>query len=438
MYRSVFAHLVLGIALLLGGLAASSAAAAATSAIPRHVVVIVQENRTVDNLFLGYPGADTQAWGWNSHHHRVPLVPISLASRYDVGHNHKSFVVEFNNGAMNGWDLVSLDCDHGPRLCNATAYGYVPRSETLPYWQLADQFALADHVLQPNEGPSFPAHQYLIAGQAGRPMSFSENPTRRTGGCDVKGTRVKQIDLRLPYPGVEGEGIFPCKNYRTIFDLLDRTHHTWRYYTPSRDSIWAAPIAVRHLYDSISLKNVVFPETKVLRDIKTHQLPDVSYVIPRGKFSDHASRSTTGGPDWVGTIANAIGTDPYYWSNTAILITWDDWGGWFDHYPASHPNSIPNDDYEYGFRVPLIVVSPYVRRPHYVSHAARNATSILRFIEFVYGLPSLDQLDATTDDLHDMFNFNAPLPLPYHPVDAGRFTSDYFLSLPPDETPVDE
>jgi phospholipase C len=404
--------------------------------LPQHIVVIVQENRTVDNLFLGYPGADTQSWGLNSKNKRVSLVPVSLAANYDVWHTHNSFVTEFNNGAMNGWDLVPIDCKD-PKPCAQTPYAYVPRSESKPYWQLASQFAFADHVLQPNEGASFPAHQYLIAGQSGTPMAISENPRPHTGGCDVPGAKVATIDLREPYPGAENDVAFPCENYPTIFDLLQSAGRSWRYYTPTFDNIWAAPIGVYHIFESDTMiRGVITPETQVLKDIKKHRLADVSFVVPRQQFSDHPFGSSKG-PDWVGAVADQIGTDPYYWGNTAILITWDDWGGWYDHYPTKHPRTRPNDPYEYGFRVPLIVVSPYARKAGFVSHVERNATSVLTFIESVYGLPSLGQLDAMTDNLADMFDFSRK-PLPYHAVDSGRFTADYFLSLPPDATPLDK
>jgi len=137
----------------------------------------------------------------------------------------------------------------------------------------------------------------------------------------------------------------------------------------------------------------------VLTDIANGQLAAVSWVVPSGRTSDHPALSDGSGPSWVASIVNAIGNSPY-WSNTVIFITWDDWGGWYDHVAPSVINS-----YEYGFRVPLIVVSPFAK-PGHVSHVTHDFGSILKFIEEVYGLPSLGYADAAADDLSDCFDFN--------------------------------
>jgi phospholipase C len=132
----------------------------------------------------------------------------------------------------------------------------------------------------------------------------------------------------------------------------------------------------------------IVPQTQVLKDIANKDLAQVSWVIPPGQDSDHAAVNDGTGPSWVASIVNAIGNSDY-WSNTAIIITWDDWGGWYDHVP---PPAI-YDQYEYGFRVPLIVVSPYARQ-RYVSHVTHDFGSVLKFIEEAFGLPSLGYADA--------------------------------------------
>ena len=126
----------------------------------------------------------------------------------------------------------------------------------------------------------------------------------------------------------------------------------------------------------------------ILTDIANSQLPAVSWVIPAGKNSDHAGNPiATGGPSWVAAIVNAIGNSSY-WANTAIILTWDDWGGWYDHVP---PPQVINDGtsrgsgYVYGFRVPLIVISSYAK-PGYISHVDHDFGSILRFLEANFGL----------------------------------------------------
>jgi phospholipase C len=125
---------------------------------------------------------------------------------------------------------------------------------------------------------------------------------------------------------------------------------------------------------------------------------------------------------------NAIGASPY-WSNTAIFITWDDWGGWYDHVAPQIYNS-----YEYGFRVPLIVVSPYAKTG-YVSHVTHDFGSILLFIEETFNLPSLGYADARADDLSDCFNLSQ-IPTSFERINA-RYDAEYFLRRVRAPTPPD-
>src|SRR6202008_2964623 len=177
--------------------------------------------------------------------------------------------------------------------------------------------------------------------------------------------------------------------------LLNTKGVTWHYYAPSAGSIWTGPDAIQHICQQQTVngtlsctgpdwtKNVIIPQSQVLVDIANGQLAQVSWIIPNGLSSDHAASNDGSGPSWVASIVNAIGNSPY-WSNTAIIVTWDDWGGWYDHVP---PPSRFNQN-EYGFRVPLIVISPYAK-PGYVSHVVHDFGSILKFVEEIFSLPSL-------------------------------------------------
>jgi phospholipase C len=314
----------------------------------------------------------------------------------------------------------------------------------VPYWTLASHFAFADHVLQTNEGSSFPAHQYLIAGQSGGfdhdHLAMADSPNSATAGCPVAGLIVPTIDMTTSFPSTEANPIFPCLNYNTIFDLLAAKQLTWRYYAPSyqyKYNIWVAPFAVSHIWNTNARYNVVTPETQVLTDIQDHTLANVSYVVPETQYSDHSGNCTLQGPDWVATVVNAVGESKYYWKNTTVLVVWDDWGGWYDHYVPNRPARSPNDPYEYGFRVPLIAISAY-SRPAYVDHTERNYAAILGFIEHVFGLPSLNTRDADTDDLSPMFQFTSLHPLPYVPIDTNGFTPSYFLNHKIDTSPLDD
>jgi phospholipase C len=409
----------------------------------QHVVVIFQENRTPDNLFHGMPGADIANSGTNSSGQTITLTPTSLVTNYDLNHSHASFVAMYDGGKMDGADKISISCAKGAVGCPPanTQFQYVNPSEVQPYFQLAEQYTFGDRMFQTNQGPSFPAHQFIISGTsadtATSNLFAAENPvvpanavaTGEGAGCNAPmGTLVNMIDPT----GVESSKEYPCFEHPTLTDSLDAQAVDWRYYAPSAAglSIWVGPDAIQHIRSGGDWNKVILNQTQVLTDIANNQLPQVTWVIPSGQASDHAASNDGTGPSWVASVVNAIGSSAY-WPRTAIIITWDDWGGWYDHVP---PPSISNS-YEYGFRVPLIVVSPYAKQA-YVSHVTHDFGSVLKFIEEVFKLPSLGYADARSDDLSDCFDLTQ-LPPVFKPVPA-KFTAKHFLNdkrppLPPDD-----
>jgi phospholipase C len=212
-------------------------------------------------------------------------------------------------------------------------------------------------------------------------------------------------------------------------DLLDAKGVSWRYYNSFSGGLWSAPDAIKHLRNGPDWLNVVTPETKILSDIAGGSLASVSWVIPTGAESDHA-RSTNGtGPSWVASVVNAVGNSAY-WQNTVIFVTWDDWGGWYDHVVPHQYNS-----YELGFRVPLIVISPYAKHG-YVSHVQHEFGSILHFIEKNYSLGSLGYTDVRADDLSDCFDFTQR-PGTYTTL-ATRVSAQQLMTAPHPNTPPDD
>ncbi|MBV9232713.1 MAG: hypothetical protein JO030_01610, partial [Candidatus Eremiobacteraeota bacterium] len=322
----------------------------------KHVIIIFQENRTPDYLFQGVPDADIAKTAIDSKGETVPLRPISLAAGYDLDHSHAAFVQDYDLGKMDGFDR-GLSGRHHLR-----PFGYAPMSEVKPYYEMATQYAFADHMFQSNQGPSFPAHMYIIAGRATDevllPNIVEDNPKHKghkgvqQGGCDSSpGTTVPTINAET---GKHGPSPFPCFDPAVLSDFLDAKKLTWRYYQTHRGAgLWHGYDAIKHVRYGKDYENVVSPSESVLTDIAHHRLANVTWVTPADAWSDHAGkRSTTQGPAWVAAIVNAIGKSPY-WKDSAIFITWDDWGGWYDHEPAPIQNY-----YELGFRVPLVVVSP--------------------------------------------------------------------------------
>jgi phospholipase C len=438
-----------GFLLGLNGCNGGSSGAVGSSNKIQHVVVIFQENRTPDNLFqdpvLIGRNADIAQSGMNSKHQTITLSQIDLGTvgsnpqNYDLSHAHGAFVqmcdLNASTGvcAMDGADLIGVTCATGAANCPPAnpQFMFVNPADVQPYFQMAEQYTFADRMFQTNEGPSFPAHQFIISGTSapsrGSNLFVAENPegvkgaTNNTGCTAPSAEYVEQINPA----GVESP-IYPCLEHRTVTDLLDAANITWRYYAPSAGSIWTAPNAIQHMCGpnatppnatacvgsdwTGTAPKVVLNQTQsnaqILTDIAAGQLAQVSWVIPDGLDSDHALSNDGCGPSWVSSILNAIGHSQY-WSNTAIIITWDDWGGWYDHVPPKVVNDGVSwgSGYVYGFRVPLIVVSPYAR-PAYISHVTHDFGSILKFIEKNFGLPSLGYADAAADDLSDAFNYD--------------------------------
>jgi phospholipase C len=390
----------------------------------QHVVIIVQENRTVDNLFQFLRGANTQSYGFNSQGQQIALRPRQLTAPYNPGHVHLDFLAAYNNGAMNGFDLESCR-----GTCPADmAYAYVPKNEVEPYYAMAEAYTFADEMFQTNQGPSFPAHQYLVSGTStlnnGSNDRAASNPLTSdgalTGGCDApRGSLVAVINPR----GGEPDELrsYPCFRRKALMNELDQAGISWRYYqaTPG-PGIWNAVDAIHSIWsnDREYNQNVVTPSARVLRDISRQRLASVVWVTPTQAASDHPKVNDGSGPSWVASVVNAIG-ESSYWDNTAIFVVWDDWGGFYDHVAPQIVNA-----YELSFRVPMIVISPYAR-VHYVSHTPYEFGSILKFTEKVFGLRSLRTTDARAHDLFDCFDFNRA-PTKFQPIPT-RYPPSYFF-----------
>ena len=446
-------------------MASLSITIASSSASPiTHVIVIVQENRSPDNLFqdtvLIGRGADIQNFGIDSNGHTVPLKKVALGVDFDPNHSNTAWKdmcdLQANGQCkMDGANLVTIGCNTGAKDCPGTDlnFAYVNPSDVQPYFQMAETYTFADRMFQTNQGPSMPAHQFLLSGtsapKVGSNLFASENPntgTQPDAGCDT----APNVTVALIDPtGSETTNapIYPCFEHETLTDLLETAGLNWKYYSPptadglhGNPTIWNAPEAIEHICGPNATppnatqcigtdwtNHVVLNQTQVLNDITGATLPAVSWVIPTGQDSDHAGNIPGNtGPAWVASIVNAVGASPY-WQNTAIFITWDDWGGWYDHVPPSQVLvncSVFGCGYVYGFRVPLIVVSAYAKAG-YISHQQHDFGSILKYIEANFDLPSLGYADAAADDLSDCFNYGQN-PLPFSAIKAP-LKADFFV-----------
>jgi phospholipase C len=396
----------------------------------KHIVVIMQENRSFDNMFNGFPGADTVQSGMSGGA-SVALQPVPLTDKTDVDHTHPGWWADRDHGEMDGFAHTPAPGLGLSYPYPTFPYAYVPQNETVPLWTLASQYTLADRMFQSNTGPSFVAHQYMIAGQS---ALADENPgdtdLGHEWGCDSPAS--SRVALLGPN-GTDLPGVYPCFDYETIADLMDAKGVSWRYYAPAAGRegyVWSAFDAIHHIrFGADWTNNVISPNTQVLSDIAKGTLAQVTWVIPDLPYSDHPSGGGNGeGPDWVANVVNAVGASPF-WNSTVVLISWDDWGGWYDHVPPP-----PVDGMGLGFRVPLIVVSPWAKHG-YISHTQHEFGSFLRLTEEVFTLPSLGTRDAVSDDLLDCFDFSQT-PQPYVQVPV-QFGPKDFLKMKVSREPPD-
>jgi phospholipase C len=399
-------------------------------------IVIVQENRTPDNLFGSNPrfepGVNIASFGQTSTGATIPLRPAPLADCWDVLHSHKSFEQAYNGGRMNGFNLEGTTM---PSTCilpgGPPQYKYVDNSTgtVQPYFDIAKGYGWANRMFQTNEGPSFPAHQFILGGtSAPTPDSayFAAELPSGGGGCLASANSF--VTLISPL-GKEDSSTYPCLEHGTLTDLLDDAGLTWKYYSPTTS--WNAPLAIGHICQPDVVNGVlkctgsdyisddIHKPPRVLTDIHNCQLANVVWVIPTQAYSDHAGVNNGTGPAWVASIVNAIGTQPTcanretYWDDTAILITWDDWGGWYDHVP---PPKVIKDGtswgsgYVYGFRVPLLVVSAFTNAGH-VSNKVHDFGSLLKFVEANFSLGLIGNgtyADAHATNLAEFFPRKTP------------------------------
>lgn len=392
----------------------------------QHVVILIQENRSFDNLFATFRGADGATQGKIHTGAVVALAKRDLLDRRDVPHGYYNFLTDYDKGKLDGFD-VSATQQGVPAL---QPYQYVDPTQIAVYWTLAKRYVLADHMFTTQGSDSFTAHQDLIAG--GTEISPNESivdpPNASPWGCDAPVGTYTSLVSRSGAPSWN-KGPFPCFTYATLAELLDRKNLTWRYYATFPKTNWNAFEAIRSVrYGSAWSKHVSTPQKTLLNDVSDGSLPAVSWVIPTADYSDHPGEPHDYGPDWIGSIVNAIGASPY-WKSTAIFIVWDDWGGFYDHVP---PPRLTFGGL--GFRVPAIVVSPYARAG-YVAHQQYEFGSILRFIEDNWRLGRLGTSDARATSIGSVFNFSQR-PRAYVPVKV-KHDAQFFLSLPPSTRPLD-
>ncbi len=365
----------------------------------KHIIYIIKENHSYDNLFGTFPGGNGATTYKNAQGNVVKLnhTPDSLIN--DIDHSHDGAVLAEDGGKEDKFSLLAGAVQNGVDVADSQYY----QSDIPDYWQYAKEFTLADNYFSTILGPSFPAHLFTIGGEDD---NVSDNPVNTGGGrfrwgCD---STPQTWVLQIQQNGIKNH-IFPCFNYKTVADLLDEQKISWKYYAPPQDMAgyqWSTYDAINQIRNGVDWQQHVVGYNQFISDVQSGNLPAVSWVVQPMNVSEHPPYGECQGENYTVNQINAVMKNSSLWNSSAIVLTWDDFGGFYDHvYPPKGPNS----QIEYGPRVPTLMISPY-SRSGIVDNTFYSQPSVLKFIESTFGLPSLTSFDAQANDLGDMLNYN--------------------------------
>lgn len=368
----------------------------------QHVVVIMMENHTYDNFFGTFPGANGDG--------STCLPPVCAALTpapnpppNDLDHSGARLIAAQDGGKLDQFDPMGY-----------TTYG---RAELPNYWSYATRYGLGDNFYTTAGTGSQPNHMGMIAAQTAGEFYGSSLAGGLCGNAAQTLAYSKSMSTGTSYWS------YPCYNIQTMAQELSQAGLTWKYYVDPNQGIWNAPQNVSGIYSDSSLSsNVILNPEQFVTDVNSGQLADVTWLTPGKGESDHPALALEIGQNWVTRQINTIMQSPY-WNNTAIFLTWDDWGGWYDHV---NPPMV--DQVGLGPRVPLIVISPYAKRG-YVSHQIGEFSSFVKFMETNWSLASLGQRDALTTigDLTDYFDFTQS---PQPPMILNQIPFPQILQIP--------
>ncbi len=360
----------------------------------QHVVFVVKENRTFDNMFGTFPSANGATSGTISTGQVIPLGHTPDRTSGDPPHDWKSAIKAIDNGKMDRFNLLTkLTAPDGSNL----AMTQLLQSDIPNYFAYAQAFTLADKMFSSLKGPSFPNHLYTVGAQAGNAVT---NPNKAPWGCDAPASTI--VQLIDPITHAQSTA-FPCFDFPTLADSLLAAGISWKYYAVPLSNFNALD-AINHIRNTSLWTTYVADPGQFITDAANGTLPAVSWLVPPLASSDHPPQSSCNGENWTVAILNAVTQGPG-WNSTAVFLTWDDFGGFYDHVPPPAA-----DFFGFGPRVPLLVISPFAK-PGYITHSLLELSSLLRFAELRFGLSPLTNRDALADPILDAFDFTqAPLP----------------------------
>jgi phospholipase C len=427
----------------------------------RHVVIIMQENRSFDSYFGTYPGADGIP-GLAGNPGTLPCLPDPDRNNCDPPyhdaknrngggpHGHVTALSDIAGGRMDGFVTQAVlgrtsyckahfddpRCSYMPN--KPDVMGYHDWREIPNYWDYAGRFVLQDHMFESDSSWSLPEHLYLVSG-------WSANCTTKNDPMSCH----SEPQFPGSPPGEPGNatGEPPDYAWTDLTYLLHRYHVSWSYYVDrgtqpdcADNKMFCAPVPQNARtpgiwnplpwFDTVrqdhELRNIA-PLPAFFKALANNRLPSISWIVPADKVSDHPPALVTRGQAYVTGVINSI-MRSRAWKSTAIFVSWDDWGGFYDHV---EPPVV--DDQGYGLRVPALVISPYAKRG-YIDHQILSQDAYLKFIEddFLHGRRIDPRTDGRPDPRPDVrenakilgnlvrdFNFakkpSPPLILPLHP-----------------------
>lgn len=378
----------------------------------KHVIYLIKENRSYDHYFGRYPRGDGVNTGKSSDGRKVRLSIAPDVPR-NLGHAFQDGLVAVNGGRMDQFDLVA----GGSSMAGYSSY---TRSGLPAYWAYADRFVLGDRMFTSMYGPTLPQHLYALAASSKRithnkierpspPGNYCDDPTERLWQFrtldERDRRRIMKYEERADVRAVKDywRKIRACVDFRVLPDILNDKNISWRYYATNH-SWWNAPAVIRHLrYSKYWGPNVVPPD-QFITDVKRGELASVTWLTPPSAYSEHPGgrTSTCMGENWTVRQINAV-MQSEYWKDTVIFLTWDDFGGFYDHVRPPHV-----DIMGLGPRVPLLIISPWAKEG-YIDHTVYEFSSVVRFIEENLGLEPLTRRDQRASDMMSAFDFDREL-----------------------------
>ena len=383
----------------------------------KHIVFVILENHTYDNIFGRYPGGAGATTAKDAGLGTVPLQHAPPFNWHDIDHEYGNAIRGVAGGRMNGFGANPGANLNGDRM----SFQQYEQSDIPNFWSYAQHYTLGDHMYSSMVGPTFPNHLYSVAAQSGGVVTNPQNNPALAWGCD---SSPGSYTMALGKKGkLQKAGT--CFTFPSMADVMQRMKVPWAFYgaeQPDYGFLFSTLDAFGSIRKTSLWSQKVKNQTQFEQDAQKGQLPAFSWVTPTFLDSTHPPFSMCAGENWFVSKMDALMRGPD-WSSTAVFLVWDDYGGYYDHVtpPKVDPMGL-------GPRVPLLVISPYARQGA-ISHTTYAFESVLKTAEEIYKLPSLTARDRNAHDLLDAFDFSGkpapPLLLHTRSCSAGFSKAQY-------------